>query len=441
MFRSLRSRLLALLTGIVVLTVGTLGIVSGELLRHNAETTLTKELRHEALNLRHHTGNDLTDLTNSQVFAVDGASAADGVAKFDSDDGAPSRDIAHLKAGQTREVQWHQRGGSDMIGVATAADNDIVVVARKRSEVTNLWRPLALQVAAILAAALVVAWLVALALSWRITSPLHKLVTATGDIARGRYQASVLNEIDQSDEIGQLAAAFREMAVRLREVDSRDRRFLMSISHELRTPLTAITGHAQALEDGLAEDPESRDRSLAVIRREAGRLDRLVEDIIDLARLRSNRFNTVTETVSLDELGGHLMAIFEDEASHPGIAVRGDFEHVDFHSDGHRILQILRNLVNNALRYATTEVAVTGERVKSRIRITVANDGEPVPEEMHERIFEPFVGSKREGGMGLGLAIGRELAWALGGNLRYVPSNAGAIFEVTLPLEPPGSGR
>ena len=122
-------------------------------------------------------------------------------------------------------------------------------------------------------------------------------------------------------------------------------------------------------------------------------------------------------------------------------AVEGDFAHVLFHSDGQRILQILRNLVNNALRYAETTVHVSGRRVAGHVRLAVFNDGDPIPTAQREKIFEPFVGTKREGGMGLGLAIGRELAWALGGNLTCVAREDGAEFELTLPLEPPAFGR
>lgn len=276
-------------------------------------------------------------------------------------------------------------------------------------------------------------------LATRALQPFRDLRAATKALTQGRFPQVELQSLESDTDIGPLAHDIAEMAVRLKEIDSRDRRFLMSISHELRTPLTAINGHAQALEDGLAEDPETRARSLAVIRREAARLDRLVEDIIDLAKLRSNRFTTVTELVWLQELGEHVMAIFADQGDK--VEIRGDFENIDFHSDGSRILQILRILINNALRYAQTGINVTGERVRNRIRITVSNDGEPIPDELHEQIFEPFVGQKREGGMGLGLAIGRELAWALGGNLRTVPSATGALFELTLPFEPPGSGR
>ncbi|MEO6867806.1 MAG: HAMP domain-containing sensor histidine kinase [Gaiellales bacterium] len=184
-----------------------------------------------------------------------------------------------------------------------------------------------------------------------------------------------------------------------------------------------------------------RNQSLGVIRREAIRLERLIEDIVDLARLRSNKFTTVTESAYLDELGEHLLAIFEGRQPVSDIKVHGEFEHVLLHSDGHRILQILRNIVGNGLRYARSEVRVTGQRVGGHVQVLIYNDGEPIPLSSHENIFEPFIGTKREGGMGLGLAIGRELSWALGGNLRCLPADDGALFELTLPLEPPGSGR
>ena len=299
-----------------------------------------------------------------------------------------------------------------------------------------------LQRAAAVVATVALAWIVAVLLTLKATRPLGRMVQATRELVDGRHPDEAFEGLGDDTELLEVAAGFRKMAMRVREVDSSDRRFLMSISHELRTPLTAITGHAQALEDGIAVDEEARNRSLAVIVREAARLERLVEDIIDLAKLRSNRFTISEEYVDLAELGEHLLAIFNDQAdSGAKVPVRGDFEHVQITGDGQRILQVLRNLTTNALRYAATEVKITVERVRGRVRITVFNDGRPVPEEMHEKMFEPFVGTKNEGGMGLGLAIGRELCWAMGGNLRCVPTTTGALFEITLPLEPPGSGR
>ncbi len=289
--------------------------------------------------------------------------------------------------------------------------------------------------------AILAAWSAAVFAVTRMVSSVRSIAAATRAIAQGQYPSVALAGISTDGEIGELQESISTMGERLREVDARDRRFLMSVSHELRTPLTAIAGHAQALDEGLAEDPETRHRSLAVIQREASRLERLVEDIIDLARLRSNRFSTVAEEVHTEVLGDHLMAVFGDRSQRPEVAIVGSFEPVAFQSDGERILQILRNLVNNSLRYANERIEVEGRRERGHILFRVTNDGDPIEPERLESIFEPFVGTKREGGMGLGLAIGRELAWALGGNLRGLPNPNGATFELMLPLEPPGSGR
>ncbi|MCW2928813.1 MAG: integral rane sensor signal transduction histidine kinase [Thermoleophilia bacterium] len=293
------------------------------------------------------------------------------------------------------------------------------------------------------ATSMVLLVLVGVALVHRALTPLSGLVRASREVTQGRHPDEAFAQVPVSGELAEIAGGMSTLALRLREIDATDRRFLMSISHELRTPLTAITGHAQAIED-FADDAEMRTQSLGVIRREAVRLERLIEDIVDLARLRSNKFTTVTETVWVDELGEHLLAIFDGGTTTKvgaHIEVEGDFEHVMIHSDGQRILQILRNLVGNGLRYAASEVRVSGQRIGGQVRLAVVNDGDPIPAAQQERIFEPFVGTKREGGLGLGLAIGRELAWALGGNLRCVDRADGAEFELLLPLEPPGMGR
>jgi signal transduction histidine kinase len=297
--------------------------------------------------------------------------------------------------------------------------------------------------ASVIVAALTIAIVLVIAgagLVHRALAPLTGLARASREVTQGRHPDEAFADVALEGELQQLAEDVRTLSLRLREIDASDRRFLMSISHELRTPLTAITGHAQAIQD-FADDAQMRAQSLGVIQREAERLERLIEDIVDLARLRSNKFTTVTEPVALDELGEHLLAIFEGGGSNGAVAVVGRFEPVEFNSDGQRILQILRNLVGNGLRYASSEVLVDGERVGGHVRLSVFNDGEPISPSQQDRIFEPFVGTKREGGMGLGLAIGRELAWALGGNLRCIDRSDGAEFELVLPLEPPGTGR
>lgn len=282
--------------------------------------------------------------------------------------------------------------------------------------------------------------LIAIATMGRALQPLEAVAQAGEEIVSGRHPDEALAGTGATGELASITESFRVLSLRLREISSSDRRFLMSITHELRTPLTAIAGHAELLDDDVADDPAIRSQSITVIRREAARLDRLVEDIIDLSRLRSNRFTTVTESLWLDELGEHLLDVVGDRGD-SGVLVVGQFEHELFTSDGQRILQILRNLINNGVRYASSEVAVVGERIGGRIILRVTNDGPAIPEAARDRIFEPFIGTKREGGLGLGLAIGRELAWALGGNLECLPADDGARFDLTLPVEPPHFGR
>lgn len=447
--------MLITITLTVTVTAVAVALISAQLLRSSAETQLRREMRRQAAALAElyalQAERSASENRSAPRFAPErlerlagGSIYYLGSPLFPDDDSALATPVNLTLPDQLqiiRAVEWEPKPGLRLFGYAAPVKLSghsvgALVVARPRSAITEQWRPLATQVSLVLLAGLLLASIVAIALARRITSPLRKLARAAGDIARGRYRVPELEEITSADEIGQLAAAFRDMTLKLREVDARDRRFLMSVSHELRTPLTAIEGHAQAMQEGLADDPESRERSLAVIYREAHRLERLVDDIIDLARLRSNRFNTVTELVQLERLGEHLLEIFE-ELVHEDLEVSGTFDEAEFYSDGQRILQIVRNLVNNALRHAETYVRVRGTRHGGTVELTVSNDGKVIPDEMIERIFDPFVGDKREGGMGLGLTISRELAWALGGNLQAVPDAKGATFKLTLPIEPP----
>src|SRR5207302_3128812 len=121
-------------------------------------------------------------------------------------------------------------------------------------------------------------------LSRRIVRPLRQLSNAADEIAAGRYAIEV-PEVPRGDEIGHLADRFAQMAARLTEAEELERNFLMTVSHELRTPLTAIRGHVEALREGVVTDEEMRTASLTVIAAEAERLERLVGDVLDLAKL------------------------------------------------------------------------------------------------------------------------------------------------------------
>ncbi len=140
--------------------------------------------------------------------------------------------------------------------------------------------------------------------------------------------------------------------MRLAEAEALERQFLMTVSHELRTPLTAIRGHVEALREGLAEDPEAREASLEVVTSEADRLERLVGDLLDLAKLDAHRFTLTEDEVDLGRLVETAYLARAEEAKQRSI----DYDRVGeeapvIHTDGDRVLQIVSNLLDNAFAW------------------------------------------------------------------------------------------
>ncbi len=312
-----------------------------------------------------------------------------------------------------------------------------LVVARPKAELRQRWMTLFERLALAFLGGVVVAGALGWYLSQRITKPVLALSRAADEVASGRYDVNVPQVVTR-DEIGHLAERFGEMATRLREAEELERNFLMSVSHELRTPLTAIRGHVEALREGVVEDPELAADSLDVIALEAGRLERLVGDVLDLARLDARRFTVVREEVDMTRLLDRAYASFEQEARRRAIDYRrtGD-SHPVIHSDGDRVLQIISNLLANAFRWTpdggTIELALSADN--GRVAVGVEDSGPGVPVDERDNIFRPFF-SRDGGGTGLGLAIAHELANALGGavELESEPGR-GSRFRLVLPAE------
>jgi signal transduction histidine kinase len=236
-----------------------------------------------------------------------------------------------------------------------------------------------------------------------------------------------------------LAGRFGEMASRLAEAEKLERNFLMTVSHELRTPLTAIRGHVDALREGVATDDETRTASLTVIAAEAERLERLVGDVLDLAKLDAHRFTVLREEVDMERLVDRAYASFSEEARRRRIDYRCDVEAKPvIVSDGDRVLQIISNLLSNAFRWTPDGGRIELELTATdgTVYVTVDDSGPGIPPSERERIFRPFW-SRDGGGTGLGLAIARELAAALGGRISLESSaERGSRFELVLPARP-----
>jgi two-component system sensor histidine kinase BaeS len=309
-----------------------------------------------------------------------------------------------------------------------------IVVARPQSALTNRWLPLTERLLIAFAVALVVSTLFAWYLGRRITRPLRRLSEAADEIAAGRYAVS-LPQVPRGDEIGHLSERFGQMAARLVEAEELERNFLMSVSHELRTPLTAIRGHVAALREGVFDDPYVRDESLAVVAQETARLERLVGDVLDLAKLDAHRFTIHHEEVDMAQLCGQAYAAFGEEARQRSIEYRQELRAEPvIVTDGDRVLQVISNLLANAFRWTPAggriELMLDGDEV---VTVEVRDSGPGITDEERERIFRPFW-SRDGGGTGLGLAIARELALALGGSIELESEpGEGSTFRLVLP--------
>jgi PAS domain S-box-containing protein len=221
--------------------------------------------------------------------------------------------------------------------------------------------------------------------------------------------------------------------------------FLGAISHELRTPLNAIMGYAALLADGMRGPvtPEQK-TDLTRVERAAGYITRVVNDLLDLARLESTDATIGSEVVDVEECVAAAAGLVAAQASAKRLTltVAGSVESFTCTGDRDRILQVLLNLLSNAIKFTAGpgEITVSGERGQDKTSISVRDTGRGIASDQHEEIFRPFVqvGSRTPGaekGVGLGLAISRELARKMGGDLTVQSAlGVGSTFTLTLPL-------
>jgi signal transduction histidine kinase len=313
-----------------------------------------------------------------------------------------------------------------------------LIVAKPTAELRDRWTTLIERLLLAGLVGIVVSAALAWYLSRRITKPVEALAEAANEIAEGRYGVEV-PQVSSRDEIGHLSNRFGEMAARLQEAEELERNFLMTVSHELRTPLTAIRGHVDALREGVADDAASRAESLGVIAAEAERLERLVGDVLDLAKLDTHRFTLRREEVDMGRLMERAYRTFAEEARRRGI----EYQQVIgarpvIVADGDRVLQIISNLLSNAFRWTPDggRVELALDQENGTISVAVQDSGPGIPDDEVDRIFRPFW--TRDGlGTGLGLAIARELAAAHGGRIVLDSEpGRGTCFKLVLPASP-----
>ena len=281
-------------------------------------------------------------------------------------------------------------------------------------------------------AGLALATLVTLLLSRALTHPLGELKTAAEDVAGGNYSRRV--RTTGRDEIGFVGQAFNRMAEAVERARSQQRTFLANVSHELKTPLTSLIGFSQALTDGSLRGEQEKVRAATILHEEAQRVLRLSQELLDLARVESGQLTFDPQPVDLGAQLQQEIEIVRPRAQQRGLVLQLALPPSlpPVRADPDRLHQILENLLDNAVKYAPpdTDVWASAEETPDGVIATSVRNriGSPAPdpERMFDRFYRADPSRSSTGGVGLGLAISRELAIAQQGSL-------------TARIEPPGS--
>ena len=285
--------------------------------------------------------------------------------------------------------------------------------------------------AAIVLAALLSFWMLRRALT-----PLTTMTVTTSEIAAGDFSSRV--PAKTNDEVGELARAFNRMAESLEKIEKLRRTLMIDIAHELRTPLTNIRGYLEALDDQLV--PPSQ-QTFDLLQSETQRLAQLVEDVLQLARADAAMGHLNLVSVDMDAILSKTLETFLPSIQRKSIkySVIGSAPHPVM-ADPTRVARVLRNLVDNAVRYTpdggALDITIASENTALKVAFT--NDTrEIVPEDpsfLFERFYRGEQSRSRElGGAGIGLSIVKELVSAHGGEVGAEPLDGRICIWFSLP--------
>ena len=454
---SLARRLPLIMAGVAALAGIIAALVSWPLLTSSADVTARKTLartadltaealqRVEGMPFRGPGGgsmNRLDDLlAGQQVTAY--------VVAASSEVGSPMTqgDVVAVTSGQVVSDKRVTSSGAAYVEGRPVSTGIGVLLVQPAEVANDLSQPALRRLGLGLLLGLTVAAGVGYGLARRITRPLGQAAAAANAMGAGRRDVVVAPEGPQ--EVADIAIALNRLSAALRDSEGRQREFFLTVSHELRTPLTSIKGYAEALADGVVE-PDDVAQVAGVVRGEADHLDRLVTDLLDLARLGA--VDVAVEPVDLDlaELGAEAASVWSARAERVGVRFAAEIVGgpTPVRTDPVRVRQIIDNLMENALR-------VTGEGAPVVLRVgpvaepgwfeVEVRDGGPgltaqdlsvafEPGELHTRYR-----GIRKVGSGVGLALVARLAQRLGGRAEAgTAPEGGAAFRALLPATGPG---
>ncbi|HEY7280998.1 MAG TPA: HAMP domain-containing sensor histidine kinase [Actinomycetota bacterium] len=328
-------------------------------------------------------------------------------------------------------------GRSRLFFVTGTTTRGPFVLARRAGLGVDDWRPFLGWLVLAGAVGAIVAGVGSYLLARRVVGPVREVAAASADVAAGRLSTRV--PVRSGDELGELASSFNSMADQLAASRDSERTFLLSVSHELKTPLTAIRGYAEALREDAVQPAEAA----AVIGTEAERLERLVRDLLDLGRLDRREFSVARVRVDLGRVARDAVERHTPAAERFGVRLTVDaVPDATALGDHDRLLQVVSNLVENALRATPAGGAVSVRARPATLSVTDTGPGlgpDDVPRAFERFYLHTKYGGDRPVGSGLGLAIVRQLVRAMGGSVEvHSTLGHGTTFVVALPAVPEG---
>ena len=356
-------------------------------------------------------------------------------------------DFETVLAGGTMTERATDLGGGSVVEVVALSVSGIgdtgsvlAAVLTRQADVLEFGSILRQMVLPLLVAAVVAAVAAGRMSGWLVRR-LAQLRETAGQLASGNHDARA--PLDGSDEIAEVAQSFNEMADEIDATRRREREFLMSVGHDLRTPLTTVSGYVEVLQEGDLDSDEIS-RIAGVLDRETGRLKRLIEDLMLLARLESREFSIRNELVDVVAHLTETIETFRPRAEAARVAL--NFEPHGGGSvviDPDRLDQLTGNLIENALRYTPEagRVTVRLEVGATAVLLEVVDTGPGIQAEDLPHIFEKFYVARkyrrvRPEGSGLGLSIVHEIVSAMGGAIaaRSHSDPPGTTISVELPV-------
>lgn len=453
-FRSIEQLELARAEDALAARTGLAALALQPYLSHPAAESSQLQSHAQALGLQ--AGARITVIAQDGRVLADSAVSADAVGALDNHRTRPEVAGA-LDAGRGTDIRRSDTTGQRLFYLALriappdAASAYIVRLAMPLTALEGRIRDLQRALGLAFGAAFAVSVFLSFFIARGLTRPLSEIAAMARQLAGGSFERRI--PAGPNDEVGLLATTFNQMADQLdhdmsalRRLETVRKDFVANVSHELRTPLTSIKGYVEALLDGAKDRPEEATRYLEIILKQSDRLNLLLEDLLQLSQIESGRVQFRRDPVGLRGVIERSLASIKPLADKKqqtlSIAAPQDLPAAA--GDEDRLVQVLTNLLDNAVKYTpeggAIQVTAGPAREPGSIELTVADTGLGIPDADRPRVFERFyrvdkARSRELGGTGLGLAIVKHIVEGHGGQV-WVEGNdpSGSRFVIRLPI-------